>query len=92
MVDGHVNESVISATERIVIQQQSNNLKVLYSISDTFQFASRIDLFLLTNDVVCIFISRSYFPRSATITHYIYITHPHTDRIGRQNGRRLCRD
>ncbi|XP_046454181.1 disks large 1 tumor suppressor protein-like isoform X3 [Daphnia pulex] len=33
MVDGHVNESVISATERIVIQQQSNNLKIQSHLS-----------------------------------------------------------
>jgi hypothetical protein len=58
MVDGHgVNESVISATERIVIQQQSNNLKVV-SIPFLTPFNLRLVLtFSFSRTTSCVFLS-----------------------------------
>jgi hypothetical protein len=79
MVDG-VNESVISATERIVIQQQSNNLKVYSSFPFLSLCLFSISLlchYVLTSKQQCIFIIRSYFSVLVRTCCYSYpISYP----------------
>ncbi len=85
MVDG-VNESVISATERIVIQQQSNNLKVFrfchlsICVSYCPFFPERRRVFLSADPIS---------PPPLLLPLYNAPIHTAGRKEGRQNGRRL---